>query len=324
MAFDDDLRELAALQYGVVALRQARDLSPGPAALRHRIEGSDWDRPTPRVLRLVGAPRGIRQGLMVAVLDAGPGAVISHDSAAALWSLPGFSFSTYHVSRPRSRSRCEAGAAVLHHPRSLPVSHVTERHGIPVATLARTLFDLAGDVHPARLDRLVETVVGRSPSTLPVLHEMLQELAATGRGGVKVMRAVLASRPAGYVATASGLEARFARILAEAGEPPLDRQVDVGGHEWVGRVDFLDRALRIVVEVDSDIHHSSPLDRARDARRDGRLSEAGWTTVVRVRDDDIWRHPDRVLARVRAARRQARRALVVESVALTTDSATSA
>ncbi|MGQ0519719.1 MAG: DUF559 domain-containing protein [Actinomycetota bacterium] len=324
MAFDEELRELAALQYAVVALRQARQLSPGPAALRHRIEGSDWDMPTPRVLRLVGAPRGIRQDLMIAVLDAGPGAVVSHGSAAALWGLPGFSFSTHHVSRPRSRSRCEALVAVVHHPRFLPASHVTDRHGIPVTTLARTLFDLAGGVHPARLDRLVETVVGRSPSILPTLHAMLEELGATGRGGITVLRAVLADRPPGYVATASGLEARFARILADAGEPPLDRQVDVGGHEWVGRVDFLDRALKIVVEVDSDIHHSSPLDRARDARRDGLLREAGWAAVVRISEDEIWRHPHQVVARVRAARRQVGRALVAGSVGLATDPATSA
>lgn len=324
MAFDDELHELAALQYAVVALRQAKELSPSPAALRHRIEGSDWDLATPRVLRLAGAPRGIRQDLMIAVLDAGLAAVISHATAAALWTLPGFSFSMHHVSRPRNRSRCDADVAVLHHPRLLPDSHVTERHGIPVTTLTRTLFDLAGEVHPARLDRLVETVVGRSPSILPLLHAMLDELGTTGRSGIKVMRAVLARRPPGYVATASGLEARFARILADAGEPPLDRQVDVGGHEWVGRVDFLDRALKLVVEVDSDIHHSSPLDRARDARRDGRLREAGWATVVRVSDDEVWRHPNHVLARVRAARTQLRRALVAGSAALATDPATSA
>ena len=57
------------------------------------------------------------------------------------------------------------------------------------------------------------------------------------------MGALLLKRPVGYRPPESGLEARFMQILADAGEPPLERQVDLGGHDWIGRVDFLDRAL---------------------------------------------------------------------------------
>jgi len=143
-----------------------------------------------------------------------------------------------------------------------------------------------------------------------VLHALLAELGGPGRNGVAAMRAALAGRPPGYVATASGLEARFARLLAEAGEAPLQRQVDLGGHAWIGRVDFVDRRLGIVVEVDSDVHHTSPLDRAHDRRRDDRLRAAGWSAVVRVTEDEIWRRPAEAVARVRDARRRATMALV--------------
>lgn len=312
MPLDDDLRGLAALQYALVARRQARALGATRSGLRSRLRGPDWDAPTPHVLRLLGAPAGIRQDLMLGVLDAGPGAVVSHRSAAALWHLPGFSFGTCQVSRPRSRSNVASLVAVVHHPTILASSHVTERHGIPVTTLARTLFDVAGDLHPARLDRLMETLVSKSPSVLPTLHAMLEELGACGRSGVAAMRLALATRPLGYVAVESGLEARFVRILAEAGEPPLERQVDVGGHEWIGRVDFLDRDRRIVVEIDSALHHSSPLDRERDRRRDEALLAAGWSEVVRIPEDEIWRQPHLAVARIRDARRRARPALVSE------------
>jgi very-short-patch-repair endonuclease len=117
-----------------------------------------------------------------------------------------------------------------------------------------------------------------------------------------VLRRVLAERPDDYIAPASGLEARLVRLLADAGEAPLARQVDVGGHEWTGRVDFLDRSLGIVVEVDSDLHHTSPLDREHDCRRDAALLTAGWRAVVRVTDDEVWRRPHDAVRRIREAR----------------------
>ena len=322
MTLDDDLRAVAAQQYGLVSRRQARALGAGRSGVRSRVLGPDWEAATPRVLRLVGAPAGIRQQLLLTVLDAGPGTVVSHASAAALWHLPGFSFATLHVSRPRTRSACATELAVVHHPTSLPASHVTERHGIPVTVVARTVLDVAGEIHAGRLERLVDTVVTRSPSALPTFHAVLHELGASGRSGVAAMRAVLATRPVGHVVVESGLEARFARILAAAGERPLERQVNVGGHEWIGRVDFLDRELRLVVEVDSHLHHSSPLDRRADQARDEALRRAGWAEVVRITDDEIWRQPGVAVQRVREARRRGRVLLVSETCAGAHDSDT--
>ena len=244
---------------------------------------------------------------MIAVLDAEPGAVVSHRSAAALWRLPGFSVGVVEVSRQRGRSGNAAHGARLHRPTVLGPHHVTNRHGIPVTTLARTLFDLAATVHPARMERLVQNVVSKSPSALPTLHQLLGDLAGSGRSGVAVMRVILDDLPDGCVAVASGLEAQFERILTRAGEAPLERQIEVGGHEWIGRVDFLDRELRIVVEVDSDLHHTSPLDRAHDLRRDEALVAAGWNEVVRVSEDEVWRHPHVAIEKVRDARARARR-----------------
>lgn len=222
MELDDALRALAATQYAVVARRQARALGATPSAMRNRLNGPDWELATPRVLRLVGAPRGIRQELMIAVLDAGPGAAVSHRAAAALWRLPGFAFDAAEVSLRRGVSGAASHAAIVHRPSLLPPSHVTERHGIPVTTLSRTLFDVAGGLRPGRLERVVDTVVAKSPATLLALRALLTELGAPGRPGVATMRAVLSERPDGYVATASGLEARFAhprRRRRAAAEP---------------------------------------------------------------------------------------------------------
>lgn len=200
MGLDDDLRALAERQHGAVARHQAHELGATASGVRGRLEGPAWEAATPRVLRLLGAARTPHQRLMVAVLDAGHDAVVSDTSAAALWGLPGFGYGAVHLSRQQGRSgRRPLGGARLHRPRLLPPTHVTRRDLVPVTTLARTLFDLAAVEHPARVARLVDTVVARAPSVLATLHDMLHELGARGREGVASMREVLAERPPGSV-----------------------------------------------------------------------------------------------------------------------------
>lgn len=239
---------------------------------------------------------------MVAVLDAGRGAVASYAAAAALWRLPGMSLGPLEVSRERGKSGRRPSIGRLHEHRWLPSHHATAVRGIPVTTLPRTIYDLAGRLHPARTERLVASVIGKSPGTLRVLHRLLPELAEHGRNGIVVMRDILERNPLGCVGEESGLERRVNQILREAGEVPLVPQVDIGGHEWIGRVDFRDPiVLWVLYEVDSLIHHSSPLDRANDAARDEALRALG-LEVVRIPDEHVWYEPWRLLATVREVR----------------------
>jgi hypothetical protein len=146
---------------------------------------------------------------MAAVLDCGEGSVASHRTAAALWGLHGFRLDALDVIRPRTRDaarRCSL--ATVHEPRLLLLHHCTVLDGIPVTTPARTLFDLAGIAHPGRVERAVDNALSRSPALLPRLHAMLPEMAQRGRTGITLMREILAARPAGYIAPASGLESR--------------------------------------------------------------------------------------------------------------------
>jgi len=85
----------------------------------------------------------------------------------------------------------------------------------------------------------------------------------------------------------------------------LDRQVDVGGHDWVGRVDFVDREARLLFEIDSARFHSSMLDRANDQQRDEALLASGWRAVVRISEDQVWYRPQEAVTAVRRARRAA-------------------
>ncbi len=238
---------------------------------------------------------------MAATLDAGHGAVVSHQSAARLWRLPSFVEDEIHVSRVRQGgTRFRSETAVFHRPGALPGAHQTTSRAIPVTTVARTLFDLAGAMRPGRLERALDNALARHLTTTRVLHGLTRELAEHGRAGSRLMRTLLAERDSYYVAPASGLEARFLTLVRSGGLPEPVRQLDIGGARWVGRVDFAYPDRRLAIEIDSAIHHSAKLDRAADRRRDADLADAGFR-VLRITDDQVWFRPSDVLAALRRA-----------------------
>ncbi|HJR24471.1 MAG TPA: hypothetical protein VJ804_03295 [Acidimicrobiales bacterium] len=136
---------------------------------------------------------------------------------------------------------------------------------------------------------------------------MLDDLAQRGRPGIRTMRQVLADRPRTYRPPASGLESRFEQILVSAGLPPMERQVDTSDEAgWIGRVDFRDRRLPLIVEIQSERFHTSLTDRASDRARVRRLREAGFE-VVEIDDEEVWLRRDTVVRRIIDARHSAAR-----------------
>lgn len=144
------MRELAECQHGVFARRQLLARGVGPKV----IERCLLDRRIEAVYRGVYAfSRELlgREGRwMAAVLAAGPGAVLSHASAAALWGVLRPAAGPIHVTCPRKlRSRPSL------FPHCLPFSpdEITVHEDIPITTPSRTLFDIAHDVRPHQLSR---------------------------------------------------------------------------------------------------------------------------------------------------------------------------
>ena len=104
--------------------------------------------PIHRGVYAVGHRHLTETGLFVAaVLAVGPGAVLSHASAAALWEIAQRGQRWVDVTVGR-RVKSRRGIRI-HAVRTLPPADVTHHHGIPVTTPARTLLDFA-DVAPGR------------------------------------------------------------------------------------------------------------------------------------------------------------------------------
>lgn len=191
--------------------------------------------------------------------------------------------------------------AKVHTTRRLPGHHVVELDGIRVTSPVRTVFDLSDVVPLGRLARVLDDAWGLRLLKADALIDTLEELRGRGRGRVAWMRMLIEERGRDYVAPESGLERSFRRLLEKDGQPPMEYQVDLGGESWVARVDAVDRRARVVVQIDSDRHHTSLLDRRHDEQQDAALRALGWT-VIRITESDLRRRPSWVASIVRTAR----------------------
>jgi very-short-patch-repair endonuclease len=218
-----------------------------------------------------------------------------------MYDLPGFSIEPLTVSVHRNGRRSFSGLR-LEESLALPAHHSGVVDGIPCTTAPRTLFDLCGDVRARRAERALDTALARRLVTMPGLWQVLVDLAEHGRSGTVLMRALLEERREDYVPPESELEARLIELARQYGLPEPERQVDLGdGDSWIGRVDFLFRGARIVVEVDGAEFHDGLVDQRHDAERDARLLAAGWY-VLRFRWDDIVNRPQAVAHSIRFRR----------------------
>jgi hypothetical protein len=138
------LREVAEGQHGVVAHRQLSDLGLGDGLIQSRIENGTLIPIHRGVFALGHRVLSRRARWMAAVIACGPGAVLSHGSAAELWDVRRTGWQP-EVTR-RSGGSPRKGIS-LHQTRVLEDAEITEKNGIPVTSVERTLLDMS-----ARLD----------------------------------------------------------------------------------------------------------------------------------------------------------------------------
>ncbi len=265
-----------------------------------------------RVLRLRGSPRSDEQRVLAAVLDASPGAVLHGSSTLAWFGMRGFDLSRVLVAKSRGLSGLEPELAQVHRLRELRAHDILVVRGVPTETPLRAIWHEAArfSAKPAyeiglrRVGRLLDTAHVRGLVSWAALHEMVGDISARGRSGTRLMRALADERLPGTSPTESRNEDRFEQILETAGLRTLRRQVVIGGHEPIGRVDYRGDDLPLAVEVNSLTYHSSLSDRAADEVRYLRLNDAGFMVAV-VWEDDIWSRSGAVVDTIRDARKRA-------------------
>jgi len=287
---DDLIIGLSAQQQGLVTRKQLLGAGLTPSLVKARVKAKRL-RPVQRGVYLVGPPVAPRQNEMAAVLACGPGAVVSHRSAAALWELlphPGAD-APVEITVPFQNRGRRPGIRV-HRSSRLDPSEATRKDGIPVTTPARTVLDLAGELRAQELERVLAKVERGGLTTPAELSSLIARYPR--RPGVGSLRALVRGE-ASPVLTRSEAEERFLALMRKAQLPCPEVNVGVAGYE----VDFFWRDQRLVVEVDGFAFHSSRRDFKRDRRRDSSLSMRG-LRVIRLTWGQIVEEPEATAALV--------------------------
>jgi predicted transcriptional regulator of viral defense system len=139
----DRLFQIAEAQAGYFTTAQAQALGIARAQLSRYVAAGKLERSQQGVYRLTPFPRVPHEDLFIAWLAAGPEAVISHDSALAIYELSDALPAHVHLTVPRTASHRRPGYR-LHTSRITP-AEITHYGGLQVTTVARTIADIACD-----------------------------------------------------------------------------------------------------------------------------------------------------------------------------------
>jgi predicted transcriptional regulator of viral defense system len=291
---DVALARIAARQHGLVTLAQLNALGLDPPAVSNRVRAGRLHR-AHRGVYAVGHRALSQAGVwMAAVLACGPGAALSHLSAATLWQIWRRRATGTDVSVPRQR-RPRNGIR-LHCCRRLDPRDVTRRDGIPVTTVPRTLVDLADVLTPEQLANVIHEAAFRNRFDPAATRAAMSR--ANGRRNLAALERALALNAQGSAGTKSTLEDRFLDLIHASGLPvPLP---NAGVQTRSGRieVDFLWPDRRLCVEIDGPGHRRARTTR-EDRQRDEALKSAGHE-VIRFTGEP---RPDEVLVRLEEAGR---------------------
>ena len=214
---------------------------------------------------------------MAAVLAGGPGAVLSHRSAAVLWGLRKPQGGAIEITAPRTaRSR---GMAIRRQA-DLEGDEVTTRQRIPVTTVSRLLLDLAVVLPVVGLQQVMREI-----EYLRLLdRQAMRDLPGRyqGRRGTGAIRACLRRiEDPSDGRTRSQLETRFAAFVERSDLPKPQRNAPIKLGRGMIEADCLWRPQRLMVELDGHAAHGTRSAFEADRDRDRRLQAAGWR-VVRV------------------------------------------
>ncbi|MGI8863049.1 MAG: DUF559 domain-containing protein [Solirubrobacteraceae bacterium] len=228
---------------------------------------------------------------LAGVLACGESAVISHRSAVGLWGISSLPAGVVDVSVVGQQGRKRRGLRV--HRVTIDNADRRLKHGIPITSPARTLFDFAAQAESDELERAIAEAYARGLVTETELRSALER--SCHRKGAALLRAELA-REGGPAWTRSEAERRMKELLRQARLPPPQVNVPVAGFV----ADFLWPAHGVIVEVDGYQFHGHRAAFEKDHRKQTVLAAAGYR-VIRVTWRQLEQEPMAVIAAIAQA-----------------------
>jgi len=176
-SYYEALYQVAEQQAGYFTTAQARAAGYSQRQLTYYVKVHGFVRMRPGIYRLSHYPASANEDLFLAWLEVGPHAVISHESALALYELSDALPAAVHLTIPPRSSRRHSGVRL--HTNRLSTDDITSFGGLPVTTVPRTILDVAAS---GLGDELVIQAVHQALQRGLVLADSLHA-AAERRGG---------------------------------------------------------------------------------------------------------------------------------------------
>lgn len=289
------LAEVAERQHGVVARWQLLDLGIGDSRIKGRLRRRQLH-PIHRGVYAIGFRQATKEARwMAAVLACGPGAVLSHRSAARIWGLSPGSSRAIEVTRTRG---WRAPDGVVVHRGPVPADERTEVEGIPVTTVPRTVLDYAVGASRREVERALNEMEVQQLRDALSIRDLLARYPR--RRGSAVVRALLDEGAETRGVTKRELEERFAALIERHGLARPRRNADLAVRGRLFNVDCLWPDARLVVELDSRAVHGTRKAFETDRGRDRLMLADGWR-VMRITWAQLRDEEEAVAADLRAA-----------------------
>lgn len=250
-----------------------------------------------------------------AELVANPEAVLSGQSAAAVWLLPNPSFTRWHdlpvaVTFPTGGSHSSRSGRTRHRVAVLPPGHVVcHPDGFRVTSVARTAIDVAAgldlpkalvvlDGAARRMCESMHSVRRRSDYAAPHLVTAARSsfTAAQACGVARLNEAIEAMNPA----RESAAESLSAGHILLSGLPVPLYQARIDSLMGPLYPDCLWPEQRVIGECDGAVKYADPSAWVREKRREQVLRDMGFT-IVRWLAHEVMTTPAVVIARLRRA-----------------------
>jgi very-short-patch-repair endonuclease len=273
------IARIAGRQFGHVTRRQLLELDLPSQTIVRWLGNGRLTRVHTGVYAVGHAQHSPQALAMAAVLACGDDAVLSHDSAAALWGIRTWPAQP-EVTAPHDRRRPGIRG---HRTATLTGKDIRRRSNIRVTSPSRTILDIAPRLTDPQLTRAVNEL------------RLQQQLGAT-----ELQRLLAASKRVRALVdpeqnpTRSRKEDTFVTFCRRHGLPTPKTNVKLFGYER----DAVFPAEKVIVEIDPWGTHNSYQSFEADRERDASAAEHGHLTI-RVTEARLHNDPDREAARLR-------------------------
>jgi very-short-patch-repair endonuclease len=285
----------AEWQHGLISRQQLRDLGMTEAAIASAIARGRLHRVFREAFAVGHRRIGKRGRLLAAVLACGPGAVVSHGSAAFLLDLWEFEPAEVDVIAPIQAGRKIDGIRRRFVPP--PSGPEMELHrDVPTTTSSRTIVDVAGIVRAGSLSRTIEQAAVLGVLDIPEIDRIL---SGPRRRGSPQLRSILEDwrRYERGTRVRSLLEARLLPLFTRRRLPipECNEKLTLNGERF--EIDFLWREQRLAIEADGRRFHDNPNALIRDSHRNRALAKGGYS-VLRLTYEDLRDRSEQTIAEI--------------------------